>query len=259
MRRRASQPPAGGSADARPDAEMMVVAASWEAADDLVRGTASASGARFGTRRLTSTRLAARLAAPALARAGRAPASRAPRSRPWSHAPCTRSTARAPFPTSRRRARSGLRDGGGSHARRAPHERRRCRCLRTLARGGVDLAALAARVEQELDGAALADRAAIYAAAVAAADATPTRVPLLLLDLPLTSTRDTALVAALARTPPQCSRPFRPGTSGPSPRWRARSLHARPRSGRRGTVLPLPSRTHLFEESTPSRHRSTTA
>src|SRR5262249_57464012 len=46
----------------------------WEMADDPVRGAASATGARFGTVRLTLDRLAVRLATPALARDRRTPA-----------------------------------------------------------------------------------------------------------------------------------------------------------------------------------------
>src|SRR5215468_537440 len=56
-----------------PDAEALVIAASWDACDDLVRGVLGPVGARFGVVRTTLGRLATRLAAPGLAAAGRAP------------------------------------------------------------------------------------------------------------------------------------------------------------------------------------------
>src|SRR5262249_21468648 len=57
----------------RPAAEALVVAASWDACDDLVRGALGPAGARFGVVRTTLGRLAMRLAAPGLASDGRAP------------------------------------------------------------------------------------------------------------------------------------------------------------------------------------------
>src|SRR5262249_50369272 len=50
-----------------PDAELLVVAPSWDACDDLVRGALGPAGARFGVVRTALGRLAARLAAPTLA------------------------------------------------------------------------------------------------------------------------------------------------------------------------------------------------
>src|SRR5207245_2294385 len=56
------------------DAEVLVLGPSWEACDDLVRAATVATGARFGTVRLTLDRLAVRLATRTLARDRRAPA-----------------------------------------------------------------------------------------------------------------------------------------------------------------------------------------
>src|SRR5438876_9103238 len=56
------------------DAEVLVLGPSWEACDDLVRAATIATGARFGTVRLTLDRLAVRLATRTLARDQRAPA-----------------------------------------------------------------------------------------------------------------------------------------------------------------------------------------
>src|SRR5437763_13700343 len=55
-------------------AELLVIGASWDAGDDLVRASALAGGARFGTTRLTLGTLAGILATPALAAAEQAPA-----------------------------------------------------------------------------------------------------------------------------------------------------------------------------------------
>ena len=68
-----SSPPRPGSTRSGRTPEALVVAASWEACDDLVRGTLGAAGARFGIVRTTLGRLATQLAAPGLAAEGRAP------------------------------------------------------------------------------------------------------------------------------------------------------------------------------------------
>src|SRR6185295_3574806 len=57
------------------DAELLVIGASWEACDEVVRDDVGARGARFGAARVTLGRLAGVLAAPALAAEGRVPAS----------------------------------------------------------------------------------------------------------------------------------------------------------------------------------------
>src|SRR5689334_4507505 len=60
--------------DAQPAAaEVLVIAASWDAGDDLVRAASLAHGARFGTARLTLGALAGTLATPILAAAEQAP------------------------------------------------------------------------------------------------------------------------------------------------------------------------------------------
>src|SRR5262249_57143321 len=77
--------------------------------------------------------------------------------------------------------------------------------LAGLAPVGPDASALAERVARELDDAALADRATIFATATAAAaDASPHPVglPLLLLDVPLANAGQAALVATVARAAP---------------------------------------------------------
>ena len=56
------------------DAEVLVVAPSLQAGDDLLHAEAASGGTRFGAERLTLFQLATRLAVPSLARAGRVPA-----------------------------------------------------------------------------------------------------------------------------------------------------------------------------------------
>src|SRR4029450_100046 len=58
-----------------PDAELLVVGASWDACADLVGGALGGACARFGVARTTLGRLATRLAAPTLAGRGLAPVS----------------------------------------------------------------------------------------------------------------------------------------------------------------------------------------
>ena len=57
-----------------PGAEILIIAPSWDAADDLLRPMALNSGALFAIHRLTPGRLYGLLAAPALTNAGLAPA-----------------------------------------------------------------------------------------------------------------------------------------------------------------------------------------
>ncbi|TMB14727.1 MAG: PD-(D/E)XK nuclease family protein [Deltaproteobacteria bacterium] len=189
-----------------PDVEILVVGPSWEAADGLVRAAAARALARFGTTRLTLDRLAARLAAPILARARRTPASGLSLTAVAARAvhlllakgalsyfvPVAK---RPGFPSAVARTLEELRmNGVGTEA------------LRGLPDGGADLAALAACVESELDRAGLADRAAIFAAASESAAGTPpppyVGLPLLLLDLPIASTREATLLGALVRRAP---------------------------------------------------------
>ncbi|MCW5890810.1 MAG: PD-(D/E)XK nuclease family protein [bacterium] len=185
-------------------AEVLVVAPTWEACDDLVRQQLGAAGARFGVVRLTLDRLAARLAAPALARDGLAPATElgmaavAARAVHRLHEAGTfRFFApvadRPGFPPAVARTIAELRmhDVGPAALAALPH-------------GGADLAALATAIAGELAAAQLADRATMFAAAVAAARALPAPAPIglpvLLLDLPIATALEEALVGALAGT-----------------------------------------------------------
>src|SRR4029077_16108095 len=192
---------------ARPRAaEVLVLGPSWEACDDLVRGATLATGARFGTVRLTLDRLAVRLATPALARDRRTPATALSLSAVAARAVhlvaaegglayFTPVGDRPGFPLAVARTLAELRMN-----RIAPE------ALAALGAPGRDLGVLAARVARELDEAALAARSIIFEAATVAAGADPPPhplgLPLLLLDLPVTTTWEGALIAALARRAP---------------------------------------------------------
>ncbi|HEY8515122.1 MAG TPA: PD-(D/E)XK nuclease family protein [Candidatus Binatia bacterium] len=190
----------------RADAELLVVAASQQAADELVRDATRAHGARFGVHRTTLGRLAALLAVPGLARERLAPASQLSLT-----AVAARATYRAlkegrlpylgrvadrpGFATALARTLDELRTSGiGTDA------------LRALGRTGRDLAELADAAAAELDALRVADRARVLATATAAArDAAapvPVGLPLLLLDVPLASAAEVELVRALAERAP---------------------------------------------------------
>ncbi len=188
------------------DAEVLVLGPSWEACDDLVRAATVATGARFGTVRLTLDRLAVRLATRTLARDRRAPATglslaavaaRTVHLALGEHglgyfAPVAD---RPGFPLAVARTLAELRLN-----RVAPES------LAALGALGRDLGMLAGRVARELEEAGLADRAIVFEAAVAAATADPPPhplgLPVLLLDLPVLTACEAELIAALVRSAP---------------------------------------------------------
>ncbi len=189
------------------DAEILILSATKEAGDEFVRNAALAAGARFGLTRLTLNQLASVLAAPVLTRAGRAPASRLV---------LTAVAARAVHLLLAEGALSyfepvATRPGFATAVARTLEELRMndadSRAIAGLARGGPDLAALAERTDRELAEAKLADRAVVFAAAIEAArSATPPQavgLPLLLLDVSLTSKLEAQLIAALSRRSPE--------------------------------------------------------
>ncbi|MEW6270350.1 MAG: PD-(D/E)XK nuclease family protein, partial [Thermodesulfobacteriota bacterium] len=152
-----------------PDAEVLVLAASQQAADELVRAATSASGARFGVQRMTLGRLAALLAVPALTSEGRAPASQLSLTAVAARAthlalqqgrlPHLGRVARRPgFATALARTLGELRMSGIEPD-----------ALRPLGRATRDLAELSEAAQRELDALAVADRARAFAAARAAA------------------------------------------------------------------------------------------
>ncbi len=190
------------------DAEILVLSATKEAGDEFIRNAALAAGARFGLTRLTLNQLASVLAAPVLARAGRAPAS---------SLVVTAVAARAVHLLGTEGALSyfepvATRPGFATAVARTIEELRMndadSGAIAVLGRGGPDLAALAERTDRELAAAKLADRAALFHAAIEAAQHPPLSahhfvgLRLLLLDVPLTSKLESRLIAALSEHAP---------------------------------------------------------
>jgi RecB family exonuclease len=191
------------------DAEILILSATKEAGDDFVRNAALLTGSRFGLTRLTLNQIVSVLSAPVLARAGRPPASSlvltavAARAvhllmaeRALSYfAPVA---ARPGFPTAVARTLEELRMNDADSA-----------AIGKLSRGGPDLAALAERTDRELAEAKLADRAAVFQAAIDTAQHSELRtqhslgLPLLLLDIPLTSKLESNFIAALSNRAPK--------------------------------------------------------
>ncbi|MEO6028833.1 MAG: PD-(D/E)XK nuclease family protein [Candidatus Binatia bacterium] len=240
------------------DAELLVIGASWEACDEIVREDVGASGARFGVTRATLGRLAGLLAAPTLAARGHVPASAlsldAVAARVVHELAGAGSlryfrpvAARPGFATAVARTIAELRANAVPAAR-----------LRALPTSGPDLALLATATDDALDAAALADRAAVFAAATDAATATPAPLlvglPLLLLDVPIASAAEANLIAALAARAPAVLATV-PAGDDRSRIWLERALDV--------TVSPLSApdatadaltrlQTHLFESSAPA-------
>src|SRR5262245_31251059 len=188
------------------NAEILVLCATKEAGDEFVRSAASIAGARFGLTRLTLSHLAAKLAAMELARAELAPASSlgltavAARSIHLLHTAKALSyfepVAEKPgFPIAVARTLEELRMNGADAKK-----------IARLPRGGKDLAALAESVARELAESKVADRARVFEAAVSVAQDPaphpPMGLPLLLLDISLTSSREAELISALAARAP---------------------------------------------------------
>jgi ATP-dependent helicase/nuclease subunit B len=192
-----------------PAAEALVVGASREAADDLVRRVTAAAGATFGIHRASLTQLAARVAAAELARLGVAPTSAL-----GAEALAARVTFEAlgagalgyfapvaRFPGFARALASTVNELRlGRVAPATLEERGR------LHGAGRDVGGLLARFEEALRAGGLADRTALLDVAVmalsAGAPATPTGLPIVLLDVPILTLAEHAFVSALvARAP----------------------------------------------------------
>jgi len=189
------------------DAEILLIAHSAEAATDLQLAVVSATGARFGVRRFTLNILAARLAQHALARAGTTPASNLSFNAVVARAIHSLQSEKgqlgyfAPvatqpgFPVAMAKTLEELR------MNEVPPE-----SLLQLARGGKDVGAIAALVDQELKQSKLNDRALLYRTAIDSISAPENEVyigrPLLLLDVAVQSRLESKLIAKLAANSP---------------------------------------------------------
>jgi ATP-dependent helicase/nuclease subunit B len=239
--------------DHDPASEVLVVAPTLAAADDLVRTALGEGGARFGVHRTTLDRLAARLAAPALARAGRTPASplalAAVAARAIHRLAAARRLGRLDpmagrpgFAAAVARTATELREAGVAPA-----------ALAALPPPAPDVAELLAALEEELAEAKLADRAGVFAAATAAAAAAPAPlgVPLLLLDLALEAACEVDLVAALVARAPAVLATVPRGDVRTEERLRALLAAPAEPVGPEGSGSLATLQTHLFEGATP--------
>jgi CRISPR/Cas system-associated exonuclease Cas4 (RecB family) len=187
--------------------DLLLVAASRGAADDLARSVAVESGATVGLHRFSLTQLAARLAAPVLAADRRSPAT---------DLGAEAVAARATFESMRSDALTYF----GPVAEMPGFPRALARTLQelrlahvaatdlaALPLGGVDLSVLLDQFEREFDSASATDRATLFAAATAVVSDQPRttsllRIPLLLLDVPIDSTGEFEFVRALINSAP---------------------------------------------------------
>ena len=185
-----------------PSRPILIVGASRGAADDFARAVAAGLGGAVGLHRFSFAQLAAWLAAPVLAARGIAPATRM-----GSEAVA----ARAAFEAARDHGLEYFgpvaRTPGFPRAlARTLHELALARvgadALRTLPLGGRDLAALLECFEAQFSLAGAADRAAVFEAALDS-DLPLRGLPLLLLDVPVESALEMALVRRLVDAAPE--------------------------------------------------------
>ena len=165
---------------------VLIIAASRGAADDLARAVAIDLGGAIGLHRFSLAQFAARLAAPVLAARGIAPVT---------FIGSEAVAARATFEVRREHELAYFEPVAGTPGfpralARTLHEVMLANvggdALARLPLGGSDLALLLERFEAQFDAAAATDRAALFAAATEAVDAIAGS-PLLLLDVPMDS------------------------------------------------------------------------
>jgi len=187
---------------ARADRGALIVSASRGSADDLARAVALGSGATAGLHRFSFTELAARLSAPILTARGIAPAtligSEAVAARATFDArqeedlPYFGAVAGTPgFPRALARTLLDLAMAGVEPL-----------ALRGLPLGGADLACLLHGFEEQFAAASAAGRAEIFSAACEGVGAV-SRLPLLLLDVPMESAVEFELARALIASAPE--------------------------------------------------------
>jgi hypothetical protein len=193
-----------------PSEEVVIVGASRGAADDFARALAARSGATFGLARFSLTDLAARLAAAGLAGSGRVPGTQAGAEATAARAAFEAASDREldyftpvasmpGFPRALARTLHELRLAGITPERLMGEGRREA------ADPVADVSRLLTRAEHELGRASVTDRAALFRLAAEAAATGRARwvgLPIVLLDLPLDSRAEQALVAGLAARSP---------------------------------------------------------
>ncbi len=188
-----------------PAKEVLVVGASLDAANEVVRGVAAERGSAFGWHRLTLPHLAATLAAPGLASRALAPLSRL-----GAEALITRVVHRLRREDGLGRYRIVADTPGFPRAIAGVITELRLATLGPDAVEGVapDLAPLMTAYEAELADAGLTDWPGLLTIAVEAASGTAGRhhligLPMLFLDVPITTAAELALVRVLAQAAPE--------------------------------------------------------
>ena len=184
------------------DTEILLVAHSREAADDLLLRVVQSRGAAFGIKRVTLNFIASRLAQRVLAEAGTAPAtnltftavvaraihSLQSKSKLTYFAPVA---TKPGFPIAVAKTLAELRMNEVA-----------TEALARLSRGGKDLAAIAEQVDKELREGKLSDRAVLFQSAIASIDSTENSafvgLPLLLIDVAVHSRLEERLIEALS-------------------------------------------------------------
>jgi ATP-dependent helicase/nuclease subunit B len=191
----------------QPDAEVLLLAANWEAADDLLRAAASARGALLGVHRLTLNRLIGLLAADDLAHRGLVPLS------PLATEAVAARAIHGLYSSASHRgaeffAGVAKRPGFPGAVAETIAQLRLAGVGATTLAGegsvGTALAMILERFEHELASASLIDRTGMIRLAIAAAARRPrfVRLPTLLLDLPVASAMERDLIAVLAEHAP---------------------------------------------------------
>jgi len=235
-----------------PAEEVLVVAASPVAANDLLRSVAAEAGAYFGWHRATLGRLAADLARPALAERGLVPIGALGVETLLARVVHELGAAAALGRTTEVASSPGF-------ARAAAASVEEVRLARSvhdgLAQEAPELARLLAHYERALADAGLADRAEVFALACEAASDTGSRqpllgLPLLLLDVPVWTAAEEALLRALAARAAEALATVPAGDAETEARLgRAGFRLERAAEPADGTLARL--RAHLFEESAP--------
>ena len=188
-------------------AELLIVGASLDAANDVARRVTATRGATFGLHRVSLTQLAVRLAEAEMARLGVAPATALS---------AEAVAARAAFEALRERALGYFapvaRFPGFAQALAATLAELRlggvaADALETLDGPARDVAELARRFEAQLEDGKVADRAALLQIATRALDIADElgplrRMPMVLLDVPLNGPVERAFVRALTKDSP---------------------------------------------------------
>jgi RecB family exonuclease len=235
--------------------EVVVLASTWHAADEIVRTVVARAGTRFGIMRFTPDRLAAQFAATELARSGRAPGG------PLSLVAVAARSAHLLRGENALRYFDQVGDRPGfPHAVARTLEELRMNAigpeeLEHAGRGGADLARMATRVASELERAGLADRAAVYETAlrvVEAAELHPVGLPLLLLDLGVETRREADLIGALARRASEVLATLPAGDAAARTRLETcLGVAAEERNGAEPATSLAALQRHLFEDVQP--------